>query len=57
VSQIQENLSQNVIAVFRNSNFVPWRRGSKTSNRSEVSVNATLLAKLSNREIYLINGS
>jgi hypothetical protein len=34
----------------RKSDFVPQRRGSNTSNRSEV--NVTFLAKLSNKEIY-----
>jgi hypothetical protein len=41
---------------FRKSDFVPWKRGNKTSNRSEVKANATFLAKLSSKEIYLKMG-
>jgi hypothetical protein len=37
--------------------FVPQKRRNNTSNRSEVSANATFLAKLSNKEIYFKNGS
>jgi hypothetical protein len=50
-------LLEPVVASPRKSDFVPWRRGSNTSNRSEVSANMTFLAKLSNKEIYLKNGS
>jgi hypothetical protein len=34
----------------RKSDFVSQRRGSNTSNRSEVSANVTFLAKLNNKE-------
>jgi hypothetical protein len=41
------------VASPRKSDFVPWRRGSDTSNRSEVNANVTFMAKLSSKETYL----
>jgi hypothetical protein len=37
----------------RKSDFVLWKGGNNTLNRSDVSANATFLDKLSNKEIYL----
>jgi hypothetical protein len=50
--QSQEWLLSESHSFFQKVRPVPRRRGSNTSNRSEVSANVAFLAKLSNKEIY-----